>query len=288
MGKPGVKDSEGLRSVIENGQATVSLKRGKESQDLEFDNGSDLDDDASVLVQVIQSDVGESSGGESERIRKAVANMEDAKQKEEIRRIEMKLVQKEEPKAIRKNKQERKLKRKENGGKDVKAVEKKLREQEAFEKKVQERMKALETAAVNKKLLKSRHRKRRSGSELDLKNNSRLWKKQGRFQRKREETESSSSDTTSSSSSDSSDTDPSSSSSVMSPPRKETRSSFRYLKQEVGKDSTRKKFVCATSTPKREKPMVKKSKAGNEEYNEKVADLKLKLKDYLKKVKAKK
>jgi len=288
--KSGVQDSEGWRSVVGRSQATVSLRKEKEREDLEFDNGSDLDDDASVLVQVIQSDVSENSGGESERIRKAVAKMEDAKQKEEIRRIEMKLVQKEElAKAKRKNKQEEKLNSKKIGGKE-KEVEKKLREQLAFMKKVEERMKALEAASTNKKLLKSRHRKRRSRSEIDLKNNSRLGKKHARSQRKKEETESSSSSsssntTSSSSASDSSDSD--SSSSEASSPRRGKRSSFRYLKQEVKKDS-RKKNVCATSTPKREIPVVKKSRPGNEENNEKVTDLKLKLKDYLKKVKAKK
>merc|ERR1719435_410740 len=121
-------------------------------------------------------------------------------------------------------------------------------------------MKALEAGAVNKKLLKSSQRKG-SGPEIDLKNNPRLGKKQGRFQRKKEETESSSSgsDTTSSSSSDSSDSDSSSSSIEVSrsPPRRGKRSSFRYQKEEVEKDShsPRKKSVCATSTPKREGPM---------------------------------
>jgi len=293
--KSGVQDSEGWRSMVGRGQATVSLRKKEESEDLEYDNGSDLDDDANVLIQVIQSDVGESSGGESERIRKAVAKMEDARQKEEIRRNKMKLVQKEKSKAVRKNKQEKKLKSKEIEGKEVKEMEKKLREQEAFEKKVQERMKALKAAAVNKKLLKSKQRQLRSGSENDLKNNSKLYKKQERFQRKKEENEISSSETTSSSSSDSSDSDSSdsdsSSSSIeVSPPRRGKRSSFRYLKQEAGKDSTRKKYVCATSTPKRERSVAvgKKSKVVNEEYKDKVADLKLKLKDYLKKVKAKK
>merc|ERR1719315_71943 len=95
--------------MVGRGQATVSLRKKEESEDLEYDNGSDLDDDANVLIQVIQSDVGESSGGESERIRKAVAKMEDARQKEEIRRNKMKLVQKEKSKAVRKNNQEKKL-----------------------------------------------------------------------------------------------------------------------------------------------------------------------------------
>ena len=294
FGNAGVQESEGWRSSVGRGQAVVSLRKEKESQDLadlENDNGSDLDDDANVLIQVIQSDDNESSGGESERIRKAVAKMEEAKQKEEIRRKQMKLVQKEElSKATRKNKPEKENKRKD----DVKEAEKKLMDQVAFEMKVHERMKKLEAAVANKKPLNSKYRKRRSGFEIDLKSNSRLVKKQGRFQRRKEEESSSGdSDTTSSSSSDSSDSDSnsSSSSSEVSVPRKGKRSSFRYSKRKVGKNSSKEKsekYVCATSTPKKENSKVKETKVEHEEYNNKVVDLKSKLKDYLKKVKNKK
>merc|ERR1712013_54937 len=100
---------------------------------------------------------------------------------------------------------------------------------------------------------------------------------------RKEETESRSGDsgTTSSSSSDSSesDSDSSSSSSEVTAPRKGNRSSFRYSKRKVGKDSTKEKNVCATSTPKKENSKVKESKVEHEEYNNKVLDLKSKLKD---------
>ena len=292
FGHAGVQDSEEWSSSVGRGQAIVSLRKEKESQDLENDNGSDLDDDANVLIQVIQSDDGESSGGESERIRKAVAKMEEAKQKEEIRRKKMKLVQKEElSKATRKNKPEKKTKRKG----DVKEAEKRLMDQVAFEIKVQERMKNLEAAVPIKKPLNSKYRKRRSGYETELKSSPRLGKKQGRFQRRKDKTESRSgdSDTTSSSSSNSSDSsdsdsDSSSSSSEVTAPRKGNRSSFRYSKRKVGKDSTKEKYVRATSTPKKENSKVKGQKVEHEEYNKKVVDLKSKLKDYLKKVKNKK
>merc|ERR1712240_916960 len=149
-------------------------------------------------------------------------------------------------------------------------------ESEALESKVNKRKRDLK--AVRKKLVQEKVRRK------NMRENPRpAYRKNSCKRRKKESRSSSSSDSSSSTSSNSSDSDSSSEDDVSGKGKMSSFSSHN-LKKNVGKDKI-KKYVRATSTPKKLVSEARKHKVGNDEYNEKVASLRLKLKDYLKKVK---
>jgi len=263
----------------------------KESVDsLENDNGSDLDDDSSMLIQFIQSDV-ESSDEESKKIREAVRKIEEAKKREETRRMKLKLMEKEENTKLGEDKGSKS--RKELKNHKLKDEEKiRVLKEKSKEMRVREKIKALD--ATEKKLLMEKSRQDRIRRKIKSKQSTKDSKVKVKSKSRKvdsDESESSGSDSSSSSSSDTTDGDSSSDSSGQDVVKKRKKSGIRSKKQRMlEKDGKGKRgwSMRAASTPKKEASKVQKAKESSEEYKEKVSDLKSKLKDYLKKAKEKK
>jgi len=298
IGDLGESDSRRRRGNGMEVAENVVRRLRKESVDsLENDNGSDLDDDSSMLIQVIQSDV-ESSDEESKKAREAMMKIKGGKKREETRRKKLKFIEKEEST----NKLEEKKilnNRKEPETQKLKEREKiRILKQKTKEMRVREKIKALD--ATEKKLLieKSRQRLKRNDKSIkSTKDRSSMIKSKTRKLGRKVDTEESESagtetDSSSSSSSDSSDDDSSNGSSCHENVKKLEKSRSRDKKGKVqektGGRVKRGWRKCAASTPKRESFKVQKAKDSSEELTGKESDLKRRLKEYLKKAKEKK